>query len=80
MQKTPFEGAYGLKPQNVLDLVPLPEEMKMSDDGEDLADQVKRVHEEVRSVIKARMSHQQPLPINTKESKILKKETWFGCI
>ncbi|CAL9023611.1 unnamed protein product [Prunus brigantina] len=52
-EKTPFEGAYGLKPQNVLDLVPLPEEMKMSDDGEGLADQVKRVHEEVRAVIKA---------------------------
>ncbi|CAL8178467.1 unnamed protein product [Prunus armeniaca] len=51
-EKTPFEGAYGLKPQNVLDLVPLPEEMKMSDDGEGLADQVKRVHEEVRAVIK----------------------------
>ncbi|KAL6271502.1 hypothetical protein ACE6H2_028413 [Prunus campanulata] len=53
-KETPFQGAYGLKPQNVLDLVPLPEEMKMSDDGEGLADQVKRVHEEVRSVIKAR--------------------------
>ncbi|CAL2280677.1 unnamed protein product [Prunus armeniaca] len=52
-EKTPFEGAYGLKPQNVLDLVPLPEEMKMSDDGEVLTDQVKRVHEEVRAVIKA---------------------------
>ncbi|XP_034227864.1 uncharacterized protein LOC117637155 isoform X2 [Prunus dulcis] len=52
-KETPFEGAYGLKPQNVLDLVPLPEEMKMSDDGEGLADQVKRVHEEVRAVIKA---------------------------
>ncbi|XP_021814710.1 receptor expression-enhancing protein 3-like isoform X1 [Prunus avium] len=51
-EKTPFEGAYGLEPQNVLDLVPLPEEMKMSDDGEGLADQVKRVHEEVRAVIK----------------------------
>ncbi|CAL8155920.1 unnamed protein product [Prunus armeniaca] len=52
-KKTPFEAAYGLKPQHVIDLVPLPQEMRVSDEGEGFADHVKRVHEEVKTAIKA---------------------------
>lgn len=52
-KKTPFEAAYGLNPQHVLDLVPLPQEARVSDDGEAFADHVKKVHEEVKEAIKA---------------------------
>ena len=34
-----FKAAYGLKPQHVLDLVPLPQEARVSDEGEAFADQ-----------------------------------------
>ena len=33
IKKTPFEAIYGLKPQYVLNLVPLPLEARVSDDG-----------------------------------------------
>ncbi|XP_059635346.1 uncharacterized protein LOC132277510 [Cornus florida] len=52
-KKTPFEAAYGLKPQHVLDLVPLPQEVKVSDDGEAFADHIKGGYEELRTAIKA---------------------------
>ncbi|GAV82741.1 LOW QUALITY PROTEIN: hypothetical protein CFOL_v3_26192, partial [Cephalotus follicularis] len=42
----PFEAAYGLKPQHILDLVPLPQEARVSDDGEAFVDHIRRVHEE----------------------------------
>lgn len=35
-KKTPFEAAYGLKPQHVVDLVPLPQEARVSEDGKAL--------------------------------------------
>ena len=34
-----FKAAYRLKPQHVLDLVPLPQEARVSDEGEAFADQ-----------------------------------------
>lgn len=52
-KKTAFEAAYGLRPQHVLSLVPLPQEVRVSDEGEGFADHVKRVHEEVKAAIKA---------------------------
>ncbi|GAV79757.1 hypothetical protein CFOL_v3_23220, partial [Cephalotus follicularis] len=41
-----------LKPQDVFDLVPLPQEARVSDDGEAFADHIRRVHEEVRNALK----------------------------
>nr|CAD1844162.1 unnamed protein product [Ananas comosus var. bracteatus] len=52
-KKTPFEAAYGLRPQHVLDLVPLPPEARVSDDGEAFAEHIHRIHEEVRAAIQA---------------------------
>lgn len=52
IKKTPFEAAYGLKPQHVLDLVPLPLGTRVSDDGEAFADHIRRVHEEVKAALK----------------------------
>lgn len=47
-------AAFGVNPQHILDLVPLPQEARVShDDGEAFADHVKRVHEEVKETIKA---------------------------
>ncbi|CAB4295196.1 unnamed protein product [Prunus armeniaca] len=51
-KKTSFEAAYGLKPQHVLDLVPLPQGMRVSNEGEGFANHMKRVHEEVKAAIK----------------------------
>ncbi|OMO60008.1 hypothetical protein CCACVL1_24467 [Corchorus capsularis] len=52
IKKTPFEAAYELKPQHVLDLVPLPQEARVSDKGEEFADHIRKVHEEVKAVLK----------------------------
>lgn len=49
--KTPFEAVYGLKPQHAVDLVPVPLETRVSEDGEVFEDHIKRVHEEVRAAI-----------------------------
>lgn len=51
-KKTPFELAYGLRPQHILDLVPLPQEAKVSEDREAFANHIKKVHEEVKAAIK----------------------------
>lgn len=53
IKKTPFEAAYGLKPQHVLDLVPLPQEAKVSNEGELFADHIRKIHEEVKAALKA---------------------------
>ncbi|GAV79561.1 hypothetical protein CFOL_v3_23026, partial [Cephalotus follicularis] len=37
----PFEAAYGCKPQNVLDLVPLPQEARVSEEGEAFLEHVR---------------------------------------
>ena len=52
IKKTPFEAAYGLKPQHVLDLVPLPPEARVSDDGVAFAEHIQQVHQEVREALK----------------------------
>ncbi|EOY14324.1 Uncharacterized protein TCM_033704 [Theobroma cacao] len=52
-KKTPFEDAYGLKPQRVLDLVPLPQEARVSDARELFADQIRKIHDEVKAALKA---------------------------
>ena len=52
IKKTPFEAAYGLKPKHVLDLVPLPQEVRVSDEGEAFADHIRKIHEEVRSALR----------------------------
>ncbi|OMO50971.1 reverse transcriptase [Corchorus capsularis] len=52
IKKTPFEAAYGLKPQHVLDLVPLPPEARVSGKGEEFLDHIRRVHEEVKAALK----------------------------
>ncbi|EOX94046.1 Uncharacterized protein TCM_003129 [Theobroma cacao] len=53
IKKTPFEAAYGLKPQHVLDLVPLPQEARVSNEGELFADHIRKIHEEVKAALKA---------------------------
>ncbi|EOY16837.1 Uncharacterized protein TCM_035725 [Theobroma cacao] len=53
IKKTPFEVAYGLKPQHVLDLVPLPQEARVSNEGELFADHIRKIHEEVKAALKA---------------------------
>ena len=53
IKKTPFEVAYGLKPQHVLDLVPLPQEARVSDDGEAFAEHIRSIHKEVQDALKA---------------------------
>nr|CAD1817170.1 unnamed protein product [Ananas comosus var. bracteatus] len=52
IKKTPFEAAYGLKPQHALDLVPSPLGARVSDDGEAFANHIRRVHEEVKAALK----------------------------
>uniref|UniRef100_A0A6V7QV19 Integrase catalytic domain-containing protein n=1 Tax=Ananas comosus var. bracteatus TaxID=296719 RepID=A0A6V7QV19_ANACO len=63
IKKTPFEAAYGLKPQHVLDLVPLPLGARVSDDGEAFADHIRRVHEEVKAALKTTMKFMRMRPI-----------------
>ena len=53
IKKTPFEVAYGLKPQHVLDLVPLPQEARVSDDREAFAEHIRSIHKEVQDALKA---------------------------
>ncbi|KAH7567997.1 hypothetical protein JRO89_XS07G0210700 [Xanthoceras sorbifolium] len=53
IKKTPFEAAYGLKPQTVFDLVPLPQDTRVSDEGEAFAEHIRAIHEEVQVAIKA---------------------------
>lgn len=53
MKKTSFEVACGLKPQHVLDLVPLPQETKPSKDKDTFAEHIRQIHEEVWAVIPA---------------------------
>ncbi|KAL5779238.1 hypothetical protein ACOSQ2_009975 [Xanthoceras sorbifolium] len=53
IKKTPFEAAYGLKPQTVFDLVSLPQDTKVSDEGEAFAEHIRAIHEEVQAAIKA---------------------------
>ncbi|EOY08377.1 Uncharacterized protein TCM_022739 [Theobroma cacao] len=53
IKKTPFEAAYGLKPQHVLDLVPLPQEARVSNEGKLFADHIRKIHEEVKAALKA---------------------------
>ncbi|KAL5787123.1 hypothetical protein ACOSP7_004072 [Xanthoceras sorbifolium] len=53
IKKTPFKDAYGLKPQTVFDLVPLPRDTRMSDKGEAFAEHIRAIHEEARAAIKA---------------------------
>ncbi|KAJ0053427.1 hypothetical protein Pint_01090 [Pistacia integerrima] len=45
-KKTTFETAYGLKPQHVLDLVPSPQEARVSDEGEAFVNHIRKIHEE----------------------------------
>ena len=52
-KKTPFEAAYGHKPQYVLDLVPLPQEVCHSEDVEAFANHIWRIHEEMRAALKS---------------------------
>ena len=52
IKKTPFEAASRLKPKHVLDLVPLPQEVRVSDEGEAFADHIRKIHEEVRSALR----------------------------
>ncbi|KAH7578446.1 hypothetical protein JRO89_XS01G0382900 [Xanthoceras sorbifolium] len=46
IKKTPFEATYGLKPQTVFDLVPLPQNTRVSDEGEAFAEHIRAIHEE----------------------------------
>ena len=53
IKKSPFVVTYGLKPHHVLDLVPLPQEARVSDEGETFANHIRRIHEEVKTALKA---------------------------
>ncbi|GAV87099.1 LOW QUALITY PROTEIN: hypothetical protein CFOL_v3_30525, partial [Cephalotus follicularis] len=44
----PFEAAYGLKPQDVFDLVPLLQEVRVSDDVEAFEDHIRRTRRRVK--------------------------------
>lgn len=50
-KRTPFEVAYGYKPQLVLDLVELPENLQISGDAKNFAEHVQRIHRDVRTAI-----------------------------
>ncbi|GAV90639.1 hypothetical protein CFOL_v3_34046 [Cephalotus follicularis] len=51
-KKTLFEDVYRFKPQKVLDLVPLPQEARVSEEGEAFVEHVRRIHAEVCASIK----------------------------
>ena len=46
--KYPFQVVYGINPMGVLDLVQLPLEDKISDDGEAFAEHIQQLQQQVR--------------------------------
>jgi len=52
-RKAPFAAAYGHKPQHGLDLMPLPQEARVREDAEAVANHIQRINEEVNDAIKA---------------------------
>ncbi|RVW35982.1 putative methyltransferase PMT7 [Vitis vinifera] len=49
---SPFEVAYGLKPKQPVDLIPLPTSVRTSQDGDAFARHIRDIHEKVREKIK----------------------------
>ena len=49
---SPFEISYGLSPLTPLDLIPIPQESKVSFEVEERAKEIKKLHEQVRAQIK----------------------------
>ncbi|WJZ92513.1 hypothetical protein VitviT2T_011503 [Vitis vinifera] len=49
---SPFEMAYGLKPKQPIDLIPLPTSVRTSQDGDAFARHIRDIHEKVREKIK----------------------------
>lgn len=50
-KKAPFEAAYGHRPQHIHDLVLLPQETKVREDGEAFADHLKKLYEKEKAII-----------------------------
>ncbi|RVW78808.1 Transposon Ty3-I Gag-Pol polyprotein [Vitis vinifera] len=49
---SPFEVAYGLKPKQPVDLIPLPTSVRTSQDGDAFARHIRDIHEKVQEKIK----------------------------